>query len=62
MELEALLECVGRKEGVESNKAKAVSKIRDDKDTVDKLSTGKFTLKGLFRSQSGKASETQTIL
>lgn len=50
MELLALLECVGRKEGVESNKSKAISKVRDNKDTVDKMSTGKFTLKGLFRS------------
>lgn len=58
MELLALLECVSRKEGVEAAKSKAISKVRDNKDTVDKMNTGKFTLKGLFRSQSGKAQET----
>ena len=62
MELNALLECVSRKEGVESSKNKAISRMRDNKDTVDKMSTGKFTIKGLFRSQSGKATETQNIL
>lgn len=58
MELNALLECISRKEGVEASKSKAVSKMRDNKDTVDKMSTGKFTFKGLFKSQSGKATET----
>jgi len=29
---------------------------------VDKLSTGKFTFKGMFKSKDGKASETQNIL
>lgn len=62
MELQAVLECISRKEGVEAAKSKAISKVRDNKDTVDKMSTGKFTLKGLFRSQSGKATETQKTL
>jgi hypothetical protein len=58
MELHALLECISRKEGIEANKSKAINKVKDNKETVDKMSTGKFTLKGLFRSQSGKATET----
>ena len=62
MELHALYECISRKEGLQSAKSKAISKVKDNKDTVDKMSTGKFTLKGLFRSQSGKATETQNIL
>jgi len=62
MEISCLIECVARKEGVESNKAKAINRVKDDKDTVDKLNTGKFTFKGLFKSQTGKASETQNIL
>ncbi len=58
LEIQCLMECVSRKEGVEASKNKAVSKVRDNKDTVDKMNAGKFTLKGLFKSQSGKASET----
>jgi len=50
MELHALLECISRKEGIEANKSKAINKVKDNKETVDKMSTGKFTLKGLFRS------------
>jgi hypothetical protein len=38
LEIQCLLECVSRKEGVESSKSKAVSKVRDNKDTVDKMS------------------------
>lgn len=36
--------------------------MKDKKETVDKLSTGKFTLKGMFKSKDGKASSTQSIL
>jgi hypothetical protein len=62
MELNAVLECIMRKEGVESSKSKAISKVKDNKDTVDKMSTGKFTFKGMFKSSTGKATETQAIL
>lgn len=62
MELNAVLECIARKEGVASQKTKAISKVKDDKDTVDKMSTGKFTFKGMFKSTTGKAAETQAIL
>lgn len=43
-------------------KGRAVKRVKDDKETVDKMSTGKFTFNGLFKSQSGKATETQNIL
>ncbi|CDW87379.1 px domain containing protein [Stylonychia lemnae] len=62
MELSALLQCISRKEGVEAMRTRAISKLRDDKDTADKLGSGKFTFKGLFKSQTGKATETQNIL
>jgi hypothetical protein len=58
MELHALLESISRKEGIEAMKARTVKRVRDDKETVDKMSTGKFTFNGLFKSQSGKATET----
>ncbi len=58
MELYAVLECVSRKEGVEAQKSKAQQKLKEDKETVDKMNLGKFTMKGLFKSQTGKATET----
>ena len=61
-DLQCVLECIARKEGVESTKAKAISKVKDNKDTVEKMNTGKFTFKGMFMSNSSKASETQNIL
>ena len=62
MELQAIFECISRKEGVEASKHKAITKVRDGKETVDKMNTGKFTMKGLFKSSTGKATETQNIL
>jgi len=62
MELNTVLECIARKEGVAASKTKAISKVKDNKETVDKMSTGKFTFKGMFKSTTGKATETQAIL
>ena len=42
--------------------AKTLSRLKDHKETVEKLNAGKFTLKGMFKSQTGKATETQNIL
>jgi hypothetical protein len=58
MELGSLMESISRKEGVEAMKLRTMNKVRDRKDTVDKLSTGKFTFKGLFKSKDGKAEKT----
>lgn len=62
MDYLAILECISRKEGVEGAKSKAVMKLRDNKEVVDKMNHGRFTMKGLFRSQTAKATETQNIL
>jgi hypothetical protein len=61
-DLNCVLECIARKEGIESTKSKAISKVKDNKDTVEKMNTGKFTFKGMFMSNTSKASETQNIL
>jgi len=58
LEIQCVLECISRKEGVEANRSKALSSVKNNKETVDKMNQGKFTLKGLFKSQSGKAVET----
>lgn len=62
MELGALMEAISRKEGIEAQKSRTISKVKDKKETVDKLNTGKFTIKGMFKSKDGKASQTQDIL
>jgi hypothetical protein len=62
LELQCVLESISRKEGVEANRSKALNNVKSNKETVDKMNQGKFTLKGLFKSQSGKATETQNIL
>ena len=62
MELSALIEAISRKEGVEAARNKAQSKIRDRKDTIDKMNTGKFTFKGLFKNNSEKATSVQQML
>jgi hypothetical protein len=56
------MECISRKEGVEAAKSRAQSKMKDCKETADKMSSGKFTFKGMFKSSSGKATEAQNIL
>lgn len=58
MEIGALLEAISKKEGVEATKLRAQSKLKDDKQTVDKMSSGKFTFKGMMKSNAGKANET----
>jgi len=58
MELGALMEAISRKEGIEASKSRTITKVKERKETVDKLSTGKFTFKGMFKSKDGKASET----
>ena len=56
MELQALFEAISRKEGVDGARNKALARIRDRKETIDKMNTGKFTFKGLFKNTNEKAS------
>ncbi len=37
LELQCLLECISRKEGVEASRSKALSSVKNNKETVDKL-------------------------
>ena len=62
MELQALIEAISRKEGVEAARTNAIKKIKDRKDTIDKMNQGKFTFKGLFKNNGEKATEVQSIL
>ena len=50
MEIQALIEAISRKEGVEAARTNAIKKIKDKKDTIDKMNQGKFTFKGLFKN------------
>lgn len=62
MELGSLMESISRKEGVEAMKLRTMHKVKERKDTADKLSTGKFTFSAIFKSKDGKAEKTQEIL
>ena len=62
MELLALLECISRKEGIDAAKNRDQARLRDSRETAEKMSAGKFTFKGIFKSQGEKASEAQNIL
>ena len=58
MDLESLLRCIAKKESIESMKLEAMSKLKNDRSTVDKMSQGKVTLTGLFKGKAGKAEAT----
>jgi hypothetical protein len=62
LELSALIEAISRKEGVEAARMNAIKKIKDRKETIDKMNQGKFTFKGMFKNQGEKASEVQSML
>ena len=62
MDLDALLQAILRKEAVDGMKFKTITQLKQNRDTVDKMNTGKFTFKAMFKSQSGKTAETQNIL
>lgn len=62
LELNALIEAISRKEGVEGARQRATQKIRTKKETIDKMNTGKFTFKGLFKSAGEKATQVQAML
>jgi len=49
------LEAISRKVSVENARANAIKKIKDNKETIDKMNQGKFTFKGLFKNQGEKA-------
>ena len=57
-----LLEAITRREGIETTKQKAIQRVKDDRNTANKLGSGAFVLAGVFKSASGKASEQQKIL
>ena len=59
--LNALTAAIGEKESCESRKQNSIKRIAADRDTNNKLSEGKFTLKTMFKSKNDKA-KTQAIL
>lgn len=62
LELNALIEAISRKEGVEAARTNALKKIKDRKETIDKMNQGKFTFKGMFKNTGEKASQVQSML
>lgn len=56
IDLHALLEAISHKSSIESKKLKIQNKIKSANSDLDKLNSGKKTLKTFWKSQSAKAS------
>ena len=54
IDLHALLEAISHKNSLESRKLKLENKIKSANSDLEKLTSGKKTLKSIFKSQSGK--------
>lgn len=52
--LGALINAITEKESCDVRKQNAVKKLHDDREFVKKLTEGKFTFKGMFKSSSSK--------
>jgi hypothetical protein len=55
------LECISHKDGIEGGKNKAESKKKDNRGQLEKLNSGKSTLKTFFKGSSGKAQEITNL-
>ena len=62
LNLEALMAAIGEKESCDVRKANAIKKLADEKELNAKLSQGKFTFKGMFKSKDSKAKQQIHIL
>jgi hypothetical protein len=61
-ELQALLQAIASQINVEKQRLATIERIRKKKETIEKMSTGKFTLKGLFKNAEEKANEVQIMI
>ena len=61
MDLQALLEAISHKEGIEGQRNRAEKNKKDNKGSLDKINAGKSTFKTFFKGSSGKASEITNL-
>ncbi|TNV81241.1 hypothetical protein FGO68_gene10278 [Halteria grandinella] len=61
-ELQALMQAITCQINVEKQRQNTIAKIQKKKETIEKLNTGKFTFKGLFKNAGEKANEIQLML
>lgn len=62
LNLEALMAAIGEKESCDVRKANSIKKLQDEKELNAKLSQGKFTFKGMFKSKDSKARQQIAVL
>jgi hypothetical protein len=60
--LGALIHAISEKEACDIRKSNAVKRLHDDREYVKKLTEGKFTFKGMFKSSSGKMKAQTEVL
>ena len=57
MNLDSLMAAIGEKESCDFRKQMAIKKLAADRELVSKLGAGKFTIKSVFKSKSGKSKQ-----
>ena len=62
MNLESLMSAIGEKESCDVRKANVIKRLASERETIQKLGQGKFTLKTMFKSKNGKARQQAVIL
>ena len=62
LNLGSLIASIGEKESCDVRKASAIKRLSDDRETLHKLTEGKFTLKHMFKSESNKVKQQTIIL
>mmetsp|Transcript_14266 Transcript_14266/g.24268 ORF Transcript_14266/g.24268 Transcript_14266/m.24268 type:complete len:139 (-) Transcript_14266:98-514(-) len=62
MNLESLMDAIGEKESCDVRKQNAIKRLAEDREMIQKLGMGKFTLKTMFKSKSGKKRQQATII
>ena len=62
MALESLMEAISEKEACSARKQNAIKQLANDRELITKMGAGKFTIKAMFKSKSGKVKQQAIIL
>ena len=62
LSLGALIHAISEKEACDVRKQQAIKKLSEDRELIQKLSQGKFTFKGMFKSANNKTKYQARVL
>ena len=60
--LDSLIQAITEKECCDSRKGQACKRLTDDKEHLAKLNEGKFAIKSMFKTSSGKQKQQMVLL